>query len=138
MQGTGAQRPTETMTMAILLMNLRHVPDDEAEEVRALLGENAVDFYETRPSKWGLSAGGIWLRDQGQADFARALLADYQRQRAERARADFAARRERGEVDTLYTRLLREPLRMLLYLVAIAAVLYLAMTPLLSFWRDAS
>ncbi len=123
--------------MAILLMNLRHVPDDEAEEVRTLLRDNAIDFYETRPSKWGLSAGGFWLRDHAQKDLARGLLSDYQQQRVQRARADFQARQARGEVDTLYTRLRREPLRMLFYLGIIALVLYLAMTPLLSFWRGA-
>lgn len=123
--------------MAILLMNLRHVPDDEAEEVRSLLRDNAIDFYETRPNRWGLSAGGIWLSDHDQQERARGLLADYQQQRAQRARADFQARLARGEVDTLYTRLLREPLRMLFYLGIIALVLYLAMTPLLSFWRSA-
>lgn len=121
--------------MAILLMNLRNVPEDEAAEVRALLEEHGIDFYETRPDRWGLSAGGIWLRAEGQAPRARALLDGYQQQRLERARADYQARRLRGETDTLYARLMREPLRALLYLGLVALVLYLAMTPLLFLWR---
>lgn len=121
--------------MAILLMNLRNVPEDEADEVRALLGEHGIDFYETRPSRWGLSAGGIWVREREQAARARALLEGYQRQRFERARADYEERRLRGEAETLYTRLQREPLRVLFYIAVIALVLYLAMTPLLFLWR---
>ena len=62
--------------MAKLLLNLRHVPQDEADEVRELLSTNGIDYYETRPSLWGISAGGIWLHDAGlHADMtARTLL----------------------------------------------------------------
>ncbi|MGH8025314.1 MAG: DUF6164 family protein, partial [Pseudoxanthomonas sp.] len=35
--------------MAKLLLNLRNVPDDEADEVRAWLTESGMDFYETQP-----------------------------------------------------------------------------------------
>ncbi|MDD3518311.1 MAG: DUF6164 family protein, partial [Chromatiales bacterium] len=31
-------------------MNLRHVPDEEADDVRALLAEHDLDFYETPPN----------------------------------------------------------------------------------------
>ncbi|MGD4884363.1 DUF6164 family protein, partial [Xanthomonas citri pv. citri] len=34
--------------MAKLLLNLRNVPDDEADEVRALMREQRVQVYETR------------------------------------------------------------------------------------------
>ena len=43
--------------MTTLLLNLRQVPDDEAEEVRALLNEHRIAFYETTPSLWGISPG---------------------------------------------------------------------------------
>ena len=46
--------------MATLLFRLRHVPDDEADDVRALLEENGIDFYETTPGNWGhLNAGAV-------------------------------------------------------------------------------
>ncbi|MBI5441365.1 MAG: hypothetical protein HY900_09165, partial [Deltaproteobacteria bacterium] len=41
-------------------LNLRNVPADEADEVRDLLRANAIDFYETQPSPWGISSGGLW------------------------------------------------------------------------------
>ena len=49
--------------MAKLLLNLRNVPEDEADEVRAWLKENSLAFYETQPSPWGISGGGIWIED---------------------------------------------------------------------------
>jgi hypothetical protein len=72
--------------MAKLLFNLRNVPDDEADEVRALLTAHGLDWYETRPGPWGVSHGGLWLRDAWAWPEARRLLDAYQRARREQAR----------------------------------------------------
>ena len=56
------------------LMNLRHVPDDEAEEIRALFEDHGVRYYETPPSRWGISMGGFWVHDAEEAERAKALL----------------------------------------------------------------
>ena len=82
--------------MATLLLNLRNVPDDEAGEVRALLEGHGIDYYETPPSFWGVSAGGLWLRDTARLDEARGLLARYQAERGERMRAARAAELREG------------------------------------------
>ena len=59
------------------LMNLRNVPDDEADEVRAMLDAQRIAFYETRLSIWGISAGGIWVtEDEAFADARRAGTAE--------------------------------------------------------------
>ena len=50
--------------MSKLLLNLRHVPDDEADDVRAMLDEGGIAYYETRPSAWGISAGGIFVTEE--------------------------------------------------------------------------
>lgn len=115
--------------MAKLLMNLRNVPEDESDEVRALLHEHRVDFYETKASKWGLSSACLWLRDENQYEFAKGLLADYQQDRARRARAEHAERRRRGEADTWVTMFQRNPVRFAIYIVAIVVVFYLALLP---------
>jgi hypothetical protein len=39
--------------MTTLLLNLRRVPDDEADEVRALLEQHQILFYETAPTCGG-------------------------------------------------------------------------------------
>ena len=71
--------------MAKLLFNLRNVPDDEAEEVRALLSGHGLDWYETRAGLWGLGAPALWLRDADDYPRARGLLDDYQQARRQAA-----------------------------------------------------
>ena len=56
------------------LMNLRHVPDDEADEIRELFETHNVSYYETPPSRWGISMGGFWVHDNEEAQRARELL----------------------------------------------------------------
>jgi len=79
------------------LMNLRHVPDDEAEEIRALFDAHEVAYYETPPSRWGISMGGFWVHDDDEAARARALLDEYQRQRYETQRQAYEEHLARGE-----------------------------------------
>ena len=73
-------------------MNLRNVPAEEADAVRALLEELGVAWYETPPTAFGLSAGGLWIRDD--ADFARVREAyeRFQAEWTERARKSGAPR----------------------------------------------
>ena len=115
--------------MAVLLMNLRGVPEDEAEEVRDLLRRHAVEFYETPPSRWLVSGGGIWLTDDDDLEPARELLEGYQRHRHAAARADYEERRQAGRQEGIWRRLRREPLRLLLYLAGAGVVLYLSVAP---------
>ncbi len=117
--------------MSILLMNLRGVPDDEAEQVRGLLRERGIEFFETPPSRWLVSAGAIWISDDDDAERARELLADYQQRRQAQARADYERRRREGTVEGLGARLCRQPLRLALYLAGAAVVLYLSLVPFL-------
>jgi hypothetical protein len=120
--------------MARLLMSLRHVPPDEAEEIRALLRQHGVNFYETPPGRWGISAGGIWLQSGEDSGHAHALLEAYQRERQSRARAERLERRARGEDESILTRLKHNPLGTLLRLAGIILVLYLFSLPLLLLW----
>ena len=117
--------------MAVLLMNLRGVPDDEADQVRALLRQRGIEFFETPPSRWLVSAGAIWISDDDDAPRARELLAEYQHRRRADARADYERRRREGSLEGLGSRLRREPLRLLLYLAGAAVVLYLSLMPFL-------
>ena len=74
--------------MPVRLLDLRHVPDDEADDVRRLLDANGIDWYETPPGLFGISAGGVWIRDGGDVAQARRLLDGYQAERRRRARAE--------------------------------------------------
>jgi len=117
--------------MSKLLLNLRHVPDDEADDVRALLKDNGISFYETVPGPWGFSAGGIWLNDEADAAQAKRLMAQYQAARATRARAEYDRAVREGRAETFAGLLRAQPLRVLLIMVAILFLLYLMAWPLL-------
>lgn len=115
--------------MSVLLMNLRNVPEDEAEEVRALLAARQIAFYETRPSIWGISAGGIWVTDDAAFADARRAMDVYQQQRSVRARAEYAAAKRAGTADTFVTLLRAEPVRMVMSVLGILIVLGLVVLP---------
>ncbi len=115
--------------MAILLFSLRHVPDDEAEEVRALLSGHGIDFYETPASAFGVSAGAIWLRDEAQLQTARQLLEHYQTERYATQRQHYEDLRQQGQRRTIVHAFRENPLRFVVYLALIAAVLYFSLKP---------
>lgn len=114
--------------MSRLLLNLRHVPNDEAAEVRALLREHGIEFYETQAGAWGISVPGLWVQD---ADYpqARTCLDRYQKARAERVRAEHAQQRARGEFPTFWSHMRQHPLKVLLSLAGIMLALLLVMWP---------
>ncbi|WP_454830430.1 DUF6164 family protein [Pseudoxanthomonas wuyuanensis] len=113
--------------MSKLLLNLRNVPDDEAAEVRELLKRHDIAFYETQPSPWGISAGGIWLHEKTDLVRAKPLLDAYQAERATRARAEHAAALREGRAETFIGQLKRKPLHMLGLLAAAVFILLLTL-----------
>lgn len=113
--------------MAKLLLNLRNVPDDEAGEVRAWLKDSGIGFYETTPSSWGISSGGIWIREDAQIARAKALMAEYQAQRRQRAQADRAAARGDGSAETFGSLLRERPGYVLGVLAAIVGIIVLTL-----------
>jgi hypothetical protein len=121
--------------MSKLLLNLRDVPDDEADDVRRLLDSSGIGYYETRPSLWGVSGGGIWIRDDGDVEEAKRLMAEYQRERQARARAEHAAAQSSGAAETFVDVLRTQPLRVALAMIAIALVLVLMAAPAMLLWR---
>lgn len=115
--------------MAKLLMNLRNVPDDEANDVRAMLDAQGIAYYETRPSIWGISAGGIWITEDDAFADARRAMDEYQRQRAQRARAEYAAAKRAGTAATFITLLRAEPARVVMSVLGILFALALVTLP---------
>ncbi|WP_305804083.1 DUF6164 family protein [Stenotrophomonas sp. YIM B06876] len=115
--------------MSKMLLNLRNVAEDEASEVRALLDANAIDYYETRPSPWGISFGGIWIRDNAEHARAKALMAGYQARRAERVRAERQAALADGTAETFGSLLRRRPLFVVAVLLGMVVVASLVLLP---------
>ncbi|MCX7555732.1 DUF6164 family protein [Xanthomonadaceae bacterium JHOS43] len=116
--------------MSRLLFNLRQVPDDEADEVRALLHERGIGFYETQAGRWNLSLPGLWVED---TDYiaARTLLDAYQVDRRDRARAERVEIRERGQAPGVVDNIRQNPVRVVLALAVIVGLLLLMMWPYL-------
>ena len=115
--------------MSRLLLNLRHVPDDEIDDVREMLDQNAIGYYQTQPSRWGMSYGGIWISNDDDMPQARRLMADYQGKRQSRVRAELEAARRDGSAETFMDVVREQPLRVLLTAVAVIVLLALVALP---------
>ncbi|MEX2130439.1 MAG: DUF6164 family protein [Pseudohongiellaceae bacterium] len=113
--------------MAVLLFKLRHVPEDEAEEVRALLAGNGIEFYETSAGNWNISMPGIWLNDDSQRELALELLEEYQLQRLNNARREYEQLKVEGQIPTIAHRFHENPVRFIFYSGLILGVLYLSL-----------
>lgn len=121
--------------MPVQIFKLRDVPEDEAADVRALLAEHELEFYETSGGNWGISSAGIWLKDESQFAQARALIDEYQLIRQQRMQQEYAALKQRGQQRTWLHLIIENPLRAVLYVVGVAVVLYITLKPFLHFAR---
>lgn len=117
--------------MSKLLLNLRNVPDDEAAEVRALLDAKGIAFYETTPSFWGVSGGGIWVTDAAAFADAKRAFDAYEQQRSIRLRAEYAAAKRDGTAETFIGILRSDPLRVVVALLGILLALGLVVLPVI-------
>jgi len=119
--------------MAKLLIRMRHVPDDEAEEVRALLDQHDIDYFETFAGNWGISFPALWLKDESQFNKARDLIDEYQAQRSTRMKAEYELQKSLGQAPTMWQSFNENPWRFVAYFTLIAAVLYFSLGYFLGF-----
>lgn len=117
--------------MATLLFKLANVPDDEADEVRQLLRDNEIYFYETNAGMWKVGLDAIWLPDDSQKEQAKALLEDYQKTRTAHQQQAYAELEARGEAPTFAQKVAAHPVRFLAQLLAIIFILAISIVP---FW----
>ena len=122
--------------MPVRLFNMRGVPEDEADEIRALLTSHDIDYYETPAGNWGFSVPAIWLKDADQQPRARALLDQYQRERAIRMRSEYAQLKKEGRQRRVMDLILEDPVRVILYVAAIVAVIYFSTIPFIGLGTD--
>ncbi|MBL4851983.1 MAG: hypothetical protein JKY90_06855 [Gammaproteobacteria bacterium] len=119
--------------MSVRLMNLRSVPEDEAEEIRQLLTEQGFDFYETPGGRWGISSPGLWLRDESDLDSAKAVLENYQVERYQRVRAEYDELKKIGMQRTWIDMVVESPGRVIFYLAVVGFIVYFSIMPFLRF-----
>jgi len=107
------------------------VPDDEGADVVEFLEAHHIEWYQTKASVFGISAGGIWLRNPDEYVKARELMTEYQRQRQIRVRAEHEEARRNGTAPTFFSELRRSPRQGVLALIAIALAAAVAAWPIL-------
>jgi hypothetical protein len=115
--------------MAKKLFNLRNVPEEEAEEVRQLLTDNHIDFYETPPGNWGISLHALWVTHDEEHEKAKTLLDEYQEKLGVRVREEFEAAKARGENLKFWHVFRTQPGMVIIYIIAILLVLFFSTIP---------
>tara|TARA_B100001142_G_scaffold261758_1_gene264542 strand:+ start:859 stop:1179 length:321 start_codon:yes stop_codon:yes gene_type:complete len=106
---------------------MRHVPQDEADDIRRLLENHDIDFFETFSGNWGISVPAIWLKHDNQFEAARIVIDDYQEERIQRMRENSR------ETKTMLQVFWESPSRFFIYLLAIAIVLFISLRFFFSF-----
>ena len=116
--------------MAVRLMPLREVPEDELDGVESVLDAAGIEHYQTPPGLFGLSPAALWIRDPADEAEARRLLADFQLRRASEARAAWESAREAGEVPSVWVALRQRPWHALGLLILVLGVLFALSLPM--------
>lgn len=114
-----------------LLLNLRHVPEDERDEVLALLSDHHIEHYVTPSGPFGISAGGIWVRDVEDVPRARAVFEDYQVKRTQRVSEERSLARAEGREETLLAYWARRPWTVLVMIILSLFILMVFFAPMI-------
>jgi len=118
--------------MPHLLFKLNGIPEDEHIDVRRLLDENDINYYETDAGRFGISLAAIWLPDSVDPERATELLDHYQQQRYQQARELYEQQQRDGTAETFLLKALHSPVKTVLYIAGILAVLYFSTMPFFS------
>lgn len=94
--------------MSTLVFKLRNVPEDEAQDVRDLLDNHHIEFYETTAGNWGIAMPGLWV-DDGDVQRSRELLSEYQNARSAEQRKQYVESVARGENPAWYEPFVTRP-----------------------------
>ncbi len=117
----------------MLLFSLRGVPEDEAIEIREILVENNIDYYETSAGNWGISMPALWINNNESFDKTQKLLSEYHAQRALNQREIYKQLKHEGKTKRWSDVFREKPLRYCVYIGGIAFVLYIYFRMLLEF-----
>jgi len=115
--------------MSHLVFKLNSVPEDEANEVRDLLEENEIQFYETDSGRWGLGYAAIWMKDKEHLDKAKSLIQEYQVERYQRVKSEHQALEESGEKISRIDFFMNSPIKFTILLVFAGLLAYFTVIP---------
>ena len=117
--------------MAKLIFKLKSVSYDEADDIKNLLTENKIDFYESPAGNWEISMHALWLNDEAQYTQAKQLIDEYQVKRSRRIRLETQQKIDQGEYETFIQRLFNKPIQVFITLAIIIFILYFSIMPFL-------
>lgn len=121
--------------MSKLLFRLNHVPEEEADAVRAILDEHQFEYFETHEGRWGLSVAAIWLKNDDDFVTARRLIDEFQQTHSAKMRDEFEQAKREGRIPTFWQLLRTNPIMFGLYWVLILVILFLTIIPVYSFFN---
>ena len=113
--------------MSKLLFKMRYVPEDEAQEVRDLLRESDIEFFETFAGNWSISVPALWIRRDEQFEKARKIIEEYQIGRTARVKQRLLDQKVKGDELNVVKVFYKDPPRFIFSLVAIIIVLYISL-----------
>tara|TARA_B110000858_G_scaffold157616_1_gene180458 strand:+ start:42695 stop:43054 length:360 start_codon:yes stop_codon:yes gene_type:complete len=113
--------------MSKLVFKLRNVPLDEAQDIRELLEDNDIDYFETSAGNWGISLPAIWIHESERFKFARELIDSYQVERSVQLRKEYQLRKINGEAKTLWQSFKENPLRFIAFSTLVVVILTIYM-----------
>ncbi len=117
--------------MSALIFRLRNVPEDEAADVRALLDEHDIEWYETTAGNWGIAMPALWVQHDEQKSRARQLIEAYQHERGERLRREQDERKAAGIEPGLFDRIKERPLACAGIILFCGFIVYVTLSPFL-------
>jgi len=117
--------------MAKLIFKLKSVSYDEADDIKNLLTENKIAFYESPAGNWEISMHALWLNDEAQYTQAKQLIDEYQVKRSQHIRLETQQKIDQGEYETFIQRLFNKPIQFFITLAIIIFILYFSIMPFL-------
>lgn len=122
--------------MSKLLIKLNTVPADEANEIRSLLSDNQINYYETQSGTFGIGIAAIWLQDESDTEQAQLLLKNYAAERQASMQKAYQDALANNEQETFLKKLIREPIKIIAYCVVIGFVIYISIHPFIQMAMD--
>ncbi|MEH6587132.1 MAG: DUF6164 family protein [Halioglobus sp.] len=118
--------------MAVLIFRLNGASEEEAQDVRELLSDNALDNYETSAGRWGVSVAGLWLVNEHDKAKARELIDAYQLER----QRYFEELKIETTPETFSDRFKRSPLTVMFYGLLAVTILFITLSPFVGFLSE--
>lgn len=118
--------------MSRIVFKLAGVEEDEADDVRDLLEELGLAFYETDGGRWRIGVQAIWVTHDEDYERAREVIDEYQASRSERFQEQWQQNSPRTLFAGFWQRCTESPLHVFMSLLSVAIVLGVTLVPFLA------